>query len=382
MGHKYINTMNRPKSILLIAPYCYPIWGPESNVNAKFVKTLTDGGYIVDLISEDFPNKTYPASNSEFFFTGVREKVIVKPASFSIFKRILYSLKASLYVKGIVGLSYAEIEMIKAIDKLCKHRQYDYVISKDEGSNAGFYCATRYNVKLLYTFNDPWPWNRYPMPYGYGPKGPIRWIHKQALNIISKVSYKIVFPSSRIKDYVLQYLPPKTHDKGIVFPHTVTSALIQRISCDNRNSELHILHTGSTGKWRDPQVLFEGMTLFLEQHSNAHFKISFLGVEQKPMPGRTIKDYISRYHLENYVEVIPPVSYEESLNYISSSDVCLVLEANCEEGIFMPTKITDYQQCGKPIWAISPAIGVLNDLYKSNDIEYFSEVTSAISVRI
>ena len=47
----------------------------------------------------------------------------------------------------------------------------------------------------------------------------------------------------------------------------------------------------------------------------------------------------------------------------------------------MPTKITDYQQCGKPIWAISPAIGVLNDLYYSDDIEYFSEVTSAISVR-
>jgi hypothetical protein len=128
-------------------------------------------------------------------------------------------------------------------------------------------------------------------------------------------------------------------------------------------------------------VLFEGIVLFLEKHENAQFKIKFLGVEQKPLPGRTIKDYVSRYHLENFIEVIPPVSYEESLNFISSCDVCLILEANCEEGIFMPTKITDYQQCGKPIWAISPAVGVLNDLYKSNDIEFFSEVTSAISVR-
>ena len=85
--------------------------------------------------------------------------------------------------------------------------------------------------------------------------------------------------------------------------------------------------------------------------------------------------------IEDFIKVFPPVTYEESLKYIAECDVCLILEANCEEGIFMPTKITDYQQCGKPIWAISPAIGVLNDLYKSNDIEYFSEVTSAISVR-
>ena len=373
--------MNKQQSLLLIAPYCYPIWGPESNVNAKFVKMLTDGGYVVDLISADSLNKTYPVSHSDFFFTGVREKIIVKHAPISKFKRIICSLKASIHIKTIVSLSFEEVEMIKAIDILCKNHRYNYVISKDRGSNAGFYCAKRYNIRLLYTFNDPWPWNRYPIPYGYGPTGPITWIDKQALKIIAESSYRILFPSSRIRDYVLQYLSPKAQNKGVVWPHTVTYSLINNTPRKKTNSELHVLHTGSTGKWRDPQVLFEGIALFIEKHEDAHFLIQFLGVEQMPLPGRTIKDYISKYHLEKYIVEIPPFSYEESLNYISSSDVCLILEANCEEGIFMPTKITDYQQCGKPIWAISPSVGVLNDLYRSNDIEYFSEVTSVISVR-
>ncbi|MBP3775139.1 MAG: hypothetical protein ILA34_07310, partial [Bacteroidaceae bacterium] len=55
---------------------------------------------------------------------------------------------------------------------------------------------------------------------------------------------------------------------------------------------------------------------------------------------------------------------------------------NCEVGIFMPTKVTDYAQCGKPIWAVSPAIGTLNDYYRRGEIDYFSDVTSAESVKV
>lgn len=373
--------MKNTKSILLVAPYCYPIWGPESNVNAKFVKTLTDGGFTVDLISADNNNKTYPVSNTDFYFANIREKIIVDAKPISFLKRRLHSLKAVLFIRNIVSLSDTEVKMLGAIDKLCKKNKYDYVITKDGGGNAGFYCARRYGIRLMYTFNDPWPWNRYPMPYGFGPNGPIGWLDNRALKIIAKLSYKIIFPSRRIMDYVMQYLPIEAQGKGVVFPHTVTSELLNNFNNIKSSRELHILHTGSTGKWRDPQVLFEGLSLFLEKNNDIKIKIQFLGVEQKTMPGRTIKDYASKYNLENYIEVIPPVSYEESLKYIAESDVCLILEANCEEGIFMPTKITDYQQCGKPIWAVSPTIGVLNDLYNTKDIEYFSEVTSAIDVR-
>lgn len=374
--------MSTPIKILLIAPHCYPIMGPESNVNAKFVKMLTDGGYIVDLITVDFKEKTYPVSDSEIFFSGVNAKVIVAstPQS-SRFRKILHSLKASLYIGNFAGLSYLEDNITRVIDKLCKRNKYDYVITKAGGGNAAIYCAKRYKTKLIYTFNDPYPWERYPIPYGFGPSVPIPWHIKQRLKNIAKISYKILFPSTRIMNYVLNYLPNEAHNKGIVFPHTVTSCLINNDEGNKLNAEIRILHSGSTGKWRDPQVLFEGLCLFLERHENVVLKLQFIGVEQKPLPGRSIKDYILRYHLDKYVEVLPSVSYKESLVYISESDICLILEANCEEGIFMPTKVSDYQQCGKPIWAVSPAVGVLHDLYMSNDIEYFSEVTSAISVR-
>lgn len=379
--------MKNSKNILLIAPKCYPVCGPEHNVNAKFVRTLIDGGYIVDLISVDYKNEPYPASAFKYFFTGVREKVIVEssPQSSRFIKK-LQSLKASIYVGSFVGLTYIEENMIKEVDRLCKLHKYDYVMTKVGGENAGIYCAKRYKAKLVYTFNDPWPFDRSPAPYGFGPKVPILWRQRQILKNIARISYRIQFPSLRLMNYVMQYLPDVAHNKGVVFPHTVTSALTNndlenRVSFAPINPEIHILYSGSTDKWRDPQVLFEGLSLFLEKYEKAQFKMLFLVVEQNPLTGRTIKDYMSRYHLEKYVEILPPVSYEESLNYITGSDVCLILEAKCDEGVYMPTKITDYQQCGKPIWAISPAIGVLNDLYNSDDIEYFSEVTSAISVR-
>ena len=57
-------------------------------------------------------------------------------------------------------------------------------------------------------------------------------------------------------------------------------------------------------------------------------------------------------------------------------DLCLLLEAPCEEGIFLPSKISDYMQNRKTIWAISPASGVLHDMYVDGKIDYFSDVKS------
>lgn len=59
---------------------------------------------------------------------------------------------------------------------------------------------------------------------------------------------------------------------------------------------------------------------------------------------------------------------------MESYDIQLIVEAPCEEGIFLPTKVSDSMQLGKPIFTISPSVGVLNDLYKQGHISYFSSL--------
>ena len=90
--------------------------------------------------------------------------------------------------------------------------------------------------------------------------------------------------------------------------------------------------------------------------------------------------YIKELGLSNYIRIKEPVPYDKSLEELVNYHVALIVEANCEEGIFMPTKVSDFVQCGKVIFAISPKQGVLNDLYKSNCISYFASVDNVDAI--
>jgi hypothetical protein len=58
-----------------------------------------------------------------------------------------------------------------------------------------------------------------------------------------------------------------------------------------------------------------------------------------------------------------------------------IIEAPCQEGIFLPTKVGDYIGCGKYIFTVSPKEGVLSDLYKEGYIQYFSPVTDVAHIK-
>ena len=77
------------------------------------------------------------------------------------------------------------------------------------------------------------------------------------------------------------------------------------------------------------------------------------------------------------MEYIPPVSYAESFTVMKNYDVSLIIEAACEEGIFLPSKVADYLQINSSIFAVSPQTGVLRDLYENGVIGYCANVRDA-----
>jgi len=75
-----------------------------------------------------------------------------------------------------------------------------------------------------------------------------------------------------------------------------------------------------------------------------------------------IRQYVADLGLTSQVEFLGKVSYLGSLRHLAESDVQVVIEAPCTEGIFLPSKFVDYVQMGRPIFAISPQNGTLNDI--------------------
>ncbi len=122
----------------------------------------------------------------------------------------------------------------------------------------------------------------------------------------------------------------------------------------------HLVHTGTFSYGRSARVLLMGLHRFLEQHPEARerTKLTLVGPEGDPV----VRQLSQETGLTSQVTTLGEVSYEKSLEHVGSATVCLLVEAKFAEGIFLPSKAVDYIVARKPVVALSPAVGTLNDL--------------------
>jgi hypothetical protein len=99
-------------------------------------------------------------------------------------------------------------------------------------------------------------------------------------------------------------------------------------------------------------------------------RVDILGLVEDEVPG-----LIQELGLSAYVNVLTSVYYHESLEIAKQHQVCILIEAPMAEGIYLPTKVSDFMQNGNVIFAISPSEGVLNDIYQEGYIGYFADNT-------
>jgi len=77
---------------------------------------------------------------------------------------------------------------------------------------------------------------------------------------------------------------------------------------------------------------------------------------------------VKKLGLQDVVQCVGRVSYEESLRYIASASVCVLVEGKMAEGIYYPSKLADYVAARKPVLAMSPADGVVAELSRERGI--------------
>lgn len=372
--------MESPR-ILFVAPSSYPIYGPEANVNAKVIRMLTESGCKVDLVCRSLRKniKFYPTSEDKYYFDGVQSinsvSVETKLNIATLYRHFLTLFKTGYVYKG-ADWAYTAI---KKCEELIAMHEYDFIYTYDYPSEiVGLYVTKKFNLKWVATWNDPYMWIKYPSPYGKGENAKIGYFCSKIISDVGKYAYRNIFPSDRLRDYMLRYMVGMDRDTCLISPHVILENLVVDNNKEN-GTILKLVHAGALGRERDPENLFKGLCLFLKKNPNAKIEFTFLGIFQ-----RTSNDYFSnlleKYNLNQYVKSCPPVPYKESLNFIRDYDVCMLIEAACEEGIFLPSKVSDYMQNSKPIFALSPRIGVIHDMYLNGYINYFADITDVNSI--
>lgn len=356
------------KNILLIAPSSFPLYGAESIVNLKLLTALTKSGqFKIDLISKKSKHSEYKGNSLEEMGIKLKGLHVVEVDNTINLKTLWGHFLSFLYFGVVFKGSHWAYYAMRVAKKLCKENKYDYVVTKNYPSLlVGYYLKKKYGLKWVGTWNDPYPDYLYPEKYAEFMHAKEDWASKKQIKMLSKYADVHVFPNNRLRDYLLKFYDV-SKDKTLIIPHVVLDKEVRNNVISGET--LRIVHSGNIAYPRDPESFMAGLRMFLDKNQGASIKVDVIGVMDS-----SFNTKLERYGLKGVVYGIAPQSYLDSLKFLLDYHICLIVEASVPEGIFLPTKVSDFMQEHMPIMAVSPQVGVLNDLYKGNFIGYFADV--------
>ncbi len=359
------------KRILFLAPASIPVNGAESIVNVKVIKLLVAKGYKIDLISKHYIWDHYPTTQDEELQAALASITTIKVSNKLSLNTLWLHFRAwarfGVLFKGIHWAFLAS----KRVEQLMASNKYECIMTKNIPSEVvGNWAKRRYGIPWVATWNDPYPHERYPEPYGKGPQAPL-WLLKKPLVRQMRNADAHIFPSQRLRDYMLSYLGCNTAQTYVI-PH-----IVEPLSKKDRtpNSVLKVCYMGSLDGPRKPWTTLDAIRDFKKQNPYCPVRFDFIC----PAPAG-MADRIKEYGIDDIVSVYPPVSYSRSLELLYEYDVALIIEAQCKEGIFLPSKVSDAMAVGLSVFAISPSVGVMHDLYEKGHVQYFADVSDPKSI--
>lgn len=377
------------KRILFIAPEAFPVMTSESICNSKVAYALAEAGYYVDVFTCD-DRETYPEDNRIDAFLRCHENLKIHPIKnskiilsrkFSIkvnvvnlFKNLSILLRTGYWYNGI-SIPYA---IYQAIEEHCKEIggfRYDIMITRATYCDlAAILLKRKYGVFWNANWNDPFPDRKFPEPYGRGSDTKLPYFENRIFNEIQKRVDLHTFPSERLRDYQLKCFKYVSLEKTLIIPHMAHSSILSLVTRSKKSDGVfRMAHCGSVNYPRNPRNFLIALSkISQELHiTDKEFKCYFVGRYDEDLDA-----LIKELNLSSIVELLPPMSYSDSLGFLSTCDISLIIEAICDEGIYLPTKFVDAVQISIPIFCVSPKNGTLPDMIKRYNIGYCCDNTS------
>lgn len=364
------------KQILFIANSCLPVTGPENICNARQLAVLSQSGqFKIDLVTRHDNTTYYPQDDIDKYGIKLNSLHFVDVDNKINFKTVWQHFRAWMKF-GVVEAGYHwAYSALPLCERLVKENKYDYIVSKNASSYIlAYYLKNKYGIKWIASWNDPFPAYLWIKPYGQG-NNPENVKKCRRIVEIMKKADEYVYPNPRLAKYVNSYV--QASEKCIhVVPHVMTSK--PNDSRKRVEGPIKLIHPGQCNAPRYARTLLQATKELLEEKkiNKDDLSITFMGKTNPDEMEMIVKD-----PLREVVNMRDPVAYHQSLNVLKEYDVALIIEAACEEGIFLPTKVSDFMMAGMRMLAICPLTGVQHDLYEQGYISYFGDVTNVESIK-
>lgn len=340
--------------VLIISPRFPPRADSEAFCGGKFVQGLIDADVETTVISCHNIHTPYRSDPSARWNSLASVTVDVpNPPSPPLAVRCWLGLRHQ--TTAWTGWTAAVVSRAR---ELHRQKPFDLVVSRSDPWHAhlaGYWVASGLGITWVANLDDPWDLSPFifdEISRSESKQGPNEKLWRR--RVLARATL-VTFPCERLRDYSLQGF----RRSGVhIIPHIGAATK----STEGRE-EFVIVHAGklrmheATG--RSTNAAIEGLQEFFRRRpaARSRTRLAFVGAED-PL---TMK-HAAHLGLSEAVVSLGPVSYEMSLQHIADAAVCLLVEADLNVGIFLPSKLCDYHAARKPVLALSPAVGTVNDL--------------------
>jgi len=210
----------------------------------------------------------------------------------------------------------------------------------------GLNVARYYQLPWVAHFSDPWLDN----PLVKLDSLTRLFVSRQESQVMTHAD-RLVFTSQETLRLVMARYSADIAAKARVLPHSFEPERYPE-SKGRPNDKLVIRYIGAFYGHRMPHPLFAGLRHVVDTSPAILNDVRF------ELIGWMEQETISSAELINLPEGLivtkPPVSYEESLRSMRSADGLIVVDAQADCSVFLPSKLIDYIGAGRPILGITP----------------------------
>ena len=226
-----------------------------------------------------------------------------------------------------------------------------------ETHEMGLEAAKRTGLPWVAHFADPWVDN--PYFASIDPNVMERWRAAEAL--VAGQADALVFVSEMTRDQVMAKYPREWRERTYVVPHAFESVTLPGRSAGPARRRMRIVHTGNFYGLRSAQPFLEGLLQLKDNYPKvaANLDVRFIGLVE---PG--LRYRVAEMGLDDMVVLCGHRPYRETLFEAACADLALVIDADLEVSVFLPSKIVDYMGLHRPILGITPTDGVTGQLLK------------------
>ena len=268
-------------------------------------------------------------------------------------------------------VSWLPLAVLKGVYVILKH-DIDVIYSSSPSHSQHLVATWLKKLtgrKLVLDFRDPWarsPWLDEERSASASAKRKARRIQRLERWVVSHAD-QVVFVTRPMRDDFIAYYQDQPAGKFKLFyngydPDNI--ALPEQSGRKKKSRPFVLVHTGTLYKRRDPTPILEALKKLLDEGKIKPGDVEFRFIGTITEELRHVPALVDEMGLKQIASFLPPVTYKESFQEMSRSDVLTLLQPITR--LQIPGKFFDYICFEKPLFAVCEPESAVEVLVKDH----------------